>query len=120
MQYCFYLVLLLFFLVLLLFLFGLIPVPVIFFGLITVPVIFFGLIPVPVIFFGLVTTPLKTPHLALLRPPYLFLVLLQSSVFGLITTPLFLVLLRDPLYEPRALYVCTLFFMGHPKQQIEC
>jgi hypothetical protein len=32
----------------------------------------------------------------LLRPPYLFLVLLQSSVFGLITTPLFLVLLRDP------------------------
>jgi hypothetical protein len=72
MQYCFYLVLLLF-------LFGLIPVPV----------IFFGLIPVPVIFFGLVTTPLKTPHLVLLRPPYLFLVLLQSSVFGLITTPYF-------------------------------
>jgi hypothetical protein len=35
--------------------------------------------------------------LVLLRPPYLFLVLLQSSVFGLITTPLFLVLLRDPL-----------------------
>jgi hypothetical protein len=32
----------------------------------------------------------------LLRPPYLFLILLQSSVFGLITTPLFLVLLRDP------------------------
>jgi hypothetical protein len=71
-----------------------------FFGLIPVPVIFFGLIPVPVIFFGLVTTPLKTPIWSCYDPPYLFLVLLQSSVFGLITTPLFLVLLRDPLKWP--------------------
>jgi hypothetical protein len=68
MQYCFYLVLLLFLFGLITVLFGPIPVPVIFFGLIPVPVIFFGLIPVPVIFFGLVTTPIKR---------------------GLVTTPLF-------------------------------
>jgi hypothetical protein len=33
--------------------------------------------------------PPQNSHLVLLRPPYLFLVLLQSSVFGLITTPYF-------------------------------
>jgi hypothetical protein len=51
------------------FFFGPIPVPVIFFGLVTAPLIFFG--PIPVLFLVLLLSS--------------FLVLGQSSVFGLIT-----------------------------------
>jgi hypothetical protein len=51
-------------------------------------------------------------HLVLLRPPYLCLVLLQSSVFGLITTPYFWSYYATPI-EPYTIIIMGPIMYGH-------